>query len=87
MSEIIATVKTNFKGMFSREEINKIINRHYIGSDNCNEVINGEILPKTCDGMNKVIEAQYNLITSWSLEIAADVTNDGKLINFRVVED
>ena len=84
---VIGTIKglgtINFHALTQRKQINK----HYLNQESCNEYdnVNGCIVPIKHPSIYKVTAAQNNVCSEHILEVEADLTDDGRLINFRVV--
>ena len=82
---IIGTMKTVVSANFNRELVNRIINMYYLNSPYCNIVNdNGIIVEIEHEHMVKLKEAQNNFCENVTLNLLADVDENGKLSNFRL---
>lgn len=85
---IVGSVRSFANGYFSRDEMNVMINRHWLNNDHAgvyNEVTDKIDLVDHPD-VSKVVEAQKRLCTSFSVHIVADVFSDGTIGNYRIEE-
>ena len=82
---IIGSIKTVVSANFNRETVNTIINMYYLNSPYCNIVNdNGFIVEIEHEHMEKLKEAQNNFCENVTLNLLADVDENGKLSNFRL---
>ena len=71
---------------FNRDDIQKPLNLYYLGSEACNYVNEeGIIVAKEHENRYLLEEKARNIFNHISLDIEADLTDEGTLVNFRVV--
>ena len=83
MSKVIGKVKAVAVISLGRSEINKILNKHYIGTDNCNIYENGRITPIEHSNRKKLEKAHKNITTNLHREIEVDILEDGNIGKIR----
>ena len=84
--KIIGTVKGRGNISFQRDQQCTLINLHYYNQSNCNEFVNGEFIPIKHKNRKQLEKAHHNICENFILDIEADLTEDGKLVNFRVIQ-
>jgi len=83
--KVIGTVRAPAHASFERYEVNTIINKHFLGSAECNKIVKGKIVAKKHKNMSKVEAAHKTIFPELSFFIEADVLEDGHFANIRVV--
>lgn len=84
--KIIGHIKGSGTIAFSDELQRKLINVYFIDNENCNIIKNNKIVPIEHENIDKVTNAHYNIGKFYHINIIADLTEDGKLVNFRIDE-
>lgn len=85
--KIIGKIKGLAKVNFEREPQCRLINQYYYNQDNCNELIDGKYIPVEHENREKLVVAHNNISQNFILEVEADLTDEGRLINFKIVKD
>ncbi len=84
-NKILNTIETEITVSFSASEIRRILNLHYLGNENCNEVNeDGKIVPIKHRNSEKLNMAQLNVCPNIKVGMIANVFCDGTLGNIRV---
>ena len=83
--KVIGTVRAPAHASFERYEVKTIINKHFLGSAECNKIVKGKIVAKKHKNMSKVEAAHRNIFPELSFFVEADVLENGSFANIRVV--
>lgn len=71
--------------MFDRREAQKLLNKHWLGQENCNVEKDGKLVSIEHPNMLSLEKAHYKYCENRLIEIEADILEDGSLANFRVI--
>jgi hypothetical protein len=84
---IVGKVCGHGTAFFNDIVMRRLLNLHFVGQESCCEYDHesNEIKPIVHPNIDKVKESHYNIISNYKLEFEADLTDTGRLINFRVI--
>jgi hypothetical protein len=66
-------------------EQRRCINLHFLGNKNCCKLEGDHLVPIEHKDIDKVTEAHYHISSNYVIDVEADLTEEGRLINFRVI--
>lgn len=82
--KIVDKVIGNGTISFDHKDQRRKINLYYLGQENCNEVVDNNIVPISHENIKQVMDSHYNISSNYFIEVEADLTEDGRLINFKI---
>ena len=84
----IGELRSNARGFFQRDEINKLLNMHWLGTENAAVVDEntGKIELIDHPDMESLKDAQYRFCPNFSVDILVDMYSDGTYGNVRILK-
>lgn len=85
--KIVGQVKGTGTIKFSDKEQRQLINIHFLNSPDCNRYNDDmKLIPIEHENQPKVLNAHYTIAKFYQINVQADLTEEGNLINFKVVK-